>query len=439
MQIQIDPELKALIPPLAPEELAQLEANIIKDGCRDPIVVWTVPPDESKFEPEELSGRLLTEEEIEESVGDVCMGWQTEFIARSGKFAFVRYRNPLNEYMQDWSSSWVVAVEGPEAGFLDASNEILIDGHNRYDICTRNNLPFETVWVQFENRDAAMDWMDANQLGRRNLTNDQRSILRGRRYNRTKKAPNRPLKNVEEVATLPERTAETIAKQHGVSERTIRSDGKKAEAIEKLALTNPEAAKAVTDGKKRFNEVRREIKLEEVKEAVKLPDSKYRVIYSDPPWKYGDQLTEDYGAIKFHYPAMTIAELCELPIKDMIEDDAVLFLWVTSPLLFECEPIIRAWGFKYKTSFVWDKIKHNMGHYNSVRHEFLLICTRGSCTPDAKQLFDSVQSIERTKHSAKPEEFRDIINTLYPHGKKLEMFARKEAPEGWDNWGNQSL
>ncbi|NCY04872.1 MAG: hypothetical protein EBX46_04680, partial [Burkholderiaceae bacterium] len=128
--------------------------------------------------------------------------------------------------------------------------------------------------MEFVDRESAMDWMDANQLGRRNLTNDQRSILRGRRYNRTKKAhggqsgnKNAAKNEVEEVSTsFP--TAETIAKQHGVSERTIRSDGKKAEAIEKLALTNPEAAKAVTDGKKRFNEVRREIKLEEVKEAV---------------------------------------------------------------------------------------------------------------------------------------------------------------------------
>jgi len=358
MQIQIDAEFKALIPPLAPDELAQLEANIIKDGCRDPLVVW---------------------------------------------------------------------------------KGILIDGHNRHEICTRNGLPFQTVEMVFDDREAAMDWMDANQLGRRNLTNDQRSILRGRRYNRTKRQGARTDRLSEEVAGSSVNTAETIAKQHGVSERTIRSDGKKAEAIEKLALTNPDAAKAVTDGVRRFNEVRREIKLEEVKESVALPDAKYRVIYSDPPWKYGDQLTEDYGSIKFHYPSMTIAELCDLPVKEMVEDDAVLFLWVTSPLLFECEPIIKAWGFKYKTSFVWDKIKHNMGHYNSVRHEFLLICTRGSCTPDAKQLFDSVQSIERTQHSAKPEEFRNIINTLYPHGKKLEMFARKEAPEGWDNWGNQSL
>ena len=97
MQIQIDPEFKALIPPLAPDELAQLEANILRDGCRDPLVVWTIPPNEDDFDPEDLAGRLLTEEEIEESVGDVCMGWQAEFIARSGKFAFVRYRNPSDE------------------------------------------------------------------------------------------------------------------------------------------------------------------------------------------------------------------------------------------------------------------------------------------------------------------------------------------------------
>ena len=85
---------------------------------------------------------------------------------------------------------------------------------------------------------------------------------------------------------------------------------------------------------------------------------------------------------------------------------------------------------------MWDKVKHNMGHYNSVRHEFLLIGVRGSCQPDENQLFDSVQSIERTEHSAKPEEFRNIIQTLYPYGTRIELFARQEH-EGWDYFGNQ--
>jgi len=86
---------------------------------------------------------------------------------------------------------------------------------------------------------------------------------------------------------------------------------------------------------------------------------------------------------------------------------------------------------------VWDKIKHNFGHYNSVRHEFLLVCTRGSCTPDAKKLFDSVLTIERSgKHSEKPQEFREIIETLYTHGKRIELFARAAA-DGWESYGNE--
>jgi len=134
---------------------------------------------------------------------------------------------------------------------------------------------------------------------------------------------------------------------------------------------------------------------------------------------------------------MTNEELASMPVMDIVEDNAVLFLWVTSPKLDEVWPIISAWGFKYKTSFVWDKVKHNYGYYNSVRHEFLLVCGRGSSTPDIKKLYDSVQSIERTKHSAKPERFREIIDHIYPLGKRVELFARDEA-EGWDAWGNQA-
>ena len=160
------------------------------------------------------------------------------------------------------------------------------------------------------------------------------------------------------------------------------------------------------------------------------------MIYADPPWSYNDkQNTETLGGAEKHYPTMPLNDICALPVP--VEDNAVLFLWVTSPLLEDCFKVINAWGFTYKSSFVWDKIRHNMGHYNSVRHEFLLVCTKGSCVPDVAKLYDSVQSIERTDHSRKPKEFRDIINTLYPAGNRLELFAR-EAPEGWDVWGNMA-
>ena len=178
----------------------------------------------------------------------------------------------------------------------------------------------------------------------------------------------------------------------------------------------------------------------EPEEPIELPEGKYNVIYADPPWTYND--TCEDGAIQSkgagkHYPTMTIKQLCNLDIQSLCVDDAILFLWVTSPLLEECFEVINSWGFKYKASFIWDKIKHNMGHYNSVRHEFLLLCVKGSFQPENLKLFDSVVSVEKTnKHSQKPEIFYEMIETLYPSAKKIELFAR-DTRKGWDSWGNE--
>ena len=57
--------------------------------------------------------------------------------------------------------------------------------------------------------------------------------------------------------------------------------------------------------------------------------------------------------------------------------------------------------------------------------------------PDSDKLVDSVQTIERTEHSVKPEEFRAIIDQMYTHGNRIELFARGVLPEGWTGWGNE--
>jgi N6-adenosine-specific RNA methylase IME4 len=180
----------------------------------------------------------------------------------------------------------------------------------------------------------------------------------------------------------------------------------------------------------------REAMKEAYKEDTPLPEGKFNVILSDPPWKYEDGLIEGYGAATHHYPVMTIAELCAMDIP--AADNAVLFLWVTSPLLEESVQVITAWCFEYKSSFIWDKMAHNYGHYNSLRHEFLLICTRGSFLPKSKKLIPSVQSVKRGRHSEKPEKFREIIHKMYgPPNEKthLELFARKRV-KGWTPHGN---
>jgi N6-adenosine-specific RNA methylase IME4 len=214
---------------------------------------------------------------------------------------------------------------------------------------------------------------------------------------------------------------------------------------EHVATVQQEQRELTSAGVLRLAEgIKRQERVASMADAPQMPPGKYRVWYADPPWQYGNAgvigETDNYGHAARHYPTMSIDELCAMgtDIKANCEDDAVLFLWVTSPLLEECFPVIKAWGFKYKTSFVWDKVGHNFGHYNSVRHELLLVCTRGSCTPDDKTLYDSVVSIEKSrKHSEKPEEFRRIIDSLYTWGSRIELFARTDA-EGWAAWGNES-
>ena len=232
-------------------------------------------------------------------------------------------------------------------------------------------------------------------------------------------------------------SATAMAKAIGTS----RANVERAAAIKRAS---PEIARKVETGEITPTEAQRQIKKAQVADKVAaLPSGKYRIIYADPPWKYNDtqggSISDSYGAAEKHYPSMSLSELSAIPIPSMSQDHAVLFLWATSPLLPDALRLGDAWGFKYKAAFIWDKVKHNMGHYNSVRHELLLICTKGSCTPDVVQLFDSVQSIERTgKHSEKPEEFRAIIDTLYPHGPRIELFRRGAAPNGWTVWGNEA-
>ena len=226
----------------------------------------------------------------------------------------------------------------------------------------------------------------------------------------------------------------------------------------RLKRDYPELYEAVKSGEKTITEALKEVKKLELKEKKKEYDKRiqgktdsefkidifntektFRVIYADPAWSYNDkQNTPQLGGAAKHYDSMSISQLCELPVDNISENNSVLFLWVTSPLLEDAFRVVNSWGFKYKTSFIWDKVKHNMGHYNSVRHELLLVCTKGSCTPDTKKLFDSVQSIERNdNHSEKPIEFLNIINELYNFGDKIELFCRKIKKQNWHGWGNE--
>ena len=172
-----------------------------------------------------------------------------------------------------------------------------------------------------------------------------------------------------------------------------------------------------------------------------LPEGVFRVLYADPPWKYSNSGVignDAYGRAERHYPTLSIEELCAINIREHRAESSVMFMWVTSPMLCECFPVIDAWGFTYKASIVWDKVRHNYGNYVSVRHELLLICTNGSCLPDNPiPMVDSVIVEDRRgRHSEKPATFRNLIDRLYPNGPRMELFGRN-VPPPWENYSNE--
>jgi N6-adenosine-specific RNA methylase IME4 len=223
-------------------------------------------------------------------------------------------------------------------------------------------------------------------------------------------------------------------------------DGKKFAALEPSARKTAIAAVAKGgDVRTAVRDAKRQDYNDRITQEKPKPlQGTYRIIYADPPWKYVDlNGMDEHGRTEAHDCLDDIQLAKYKPgggtrlVKDVADKNAVFFMWVTSPLLVRCFPIIKAWGFDYKSSFVWDKIKSNRGHYSLVRHELLLVCVKGACKPDIPKLVDSVQSIERLKRSQKPVEFYKIIEGLYDHGRKLELFSRNKR-EGWDSDGNET-
>ena len=175
-----------------------------------------------------------------------------------------------------------------------------------------------------------------------------------------------------------------------------------------------------------------------------FPAGKFRVIYADPPWPYESNkpVISPNGGCSFskaesHYPTMSLPQLCALEVSGLALPDAVCFLWATVPLLPEALQVLAAWGFQYKTHYVWHKLAHHPGYYSSVRHELLLIGTRGSCVAEGEKPGSVIEVKRSPRHSEKPTEFRELIDTLYPYGPRIELFRRGAAPAGWQAWGNE--
>lgn len=368
--ITIDEGFKSLIPPLAQEEKRQLEENIKANGCRDPLVVW---------------------------------------------------------------------------------NGFLVDGHNRYEICTRLGIDYKVVTLELADRAAAEDWMDANQLGRRNLSPDAFKMLLGRRYNRAKKAANDGGKGTAKatVGQIDPRlsTAAKLATEHAVSEKTVRRAASFYAEVERT----PELKKAVEEGrpvlqvKRELKEKAREERREENRAKIAaLPEpekvfsqskASFSTIVIDPPWDWGDEGDQDQlGRARPDYSTMSFSQLLDLPVGELADTDAHIYMWITNRSLPKGFALLEKWGFRYITAITWVKPHFGMGNYFRGQTEHVLFGVKGS-QPLKRKDVGTVFEAPRGKggHSSKPESFYDLVESC-SHGPYLEMFSRSDRKD-WVRWG----
>lgn len=188
---------------------------------------------------------------------------------------------------------------------------------------------------------------------------------------------------------------------------------------------------------------------------------KYDILLADPPWPYYGSTEKDAAAGK-HYDLMSMEELIAMPIKDVLNKKAAVFVWATCPRLDLAIDLIRGWGLHYRgVAWVWAKTRkdgeliHGQGvppTFTKPTTELLLAAStmpRGrpfkletSAMPQViEEPFDGpLEGAPREQHSQKPLRFIKLIDELAgPGPKKLELFCRGLPELGWCGWGNQCL
>ena len=334
----------------------------------------------------------------------------------------------------------------------------VVDGRHRLRACTVLGMEAKYAELEAANDKSAEQSVISINLQRRHLTDGQRAIFAARLTNSLLGTNQHTAGAVSQKQVAEELGISVDSVQrgkkvlnHGVPELIAAvSDGKiditNAAKIAQLAKVdqaqlNFDDIKAIQDASKAINKAKFEsrrierIQDIEAKRANNKPLESslgtFSVIYADPPWDY-------MGELAVGYPCMSTKEICDMPINNIATKDAVLFMWTSASLLGDALQVVKAWGFEFKTSAVWDKGAAGQGAYFRQQHEVLMICIRGN-VPEVPYgaRSASVLKFPRLEHSRKPLEMYQIIDGMYPELSKIELFCRGEPAQGWTGWGNE--
>jgi N6-adenosine-specific RNA methylase IME4 len=174
---------------------------------------------------------------------------------------------------------------------------------------------------------------------------------------------------------------------------------------------------------------------------------RFKTIMADPPWRFQNstgKVAPEHKRLN-RYGTMSLSDIQSLPVADIADDTAHLYLWAPNALLPEGLAVMQAWGFTYKSNVVWHKIRKDggsdgrgVGFYFRNVTEIILFGVRGknarTLAPGRSQV-NMIQTRKR-EHSRKPDEQYEIIEACSP-GPYLELFGRG-IRKGWTTWGAQA-
>lgn len=172
---------------------------------------------------------------------------------------------------------------------------------------------------------------------------------------------------------------------------------------------------------------------------------KHNVVLADPPWRFKSYSPKGEGrSPSQHYDLMTLEDIARLPVIKLAADDCALFLWATYTHLEDAMYVLKAWGWEYSTvAFTWAKrTRHDtgwhfgLGYVTRANPEIVLYGRRGSPKRADKSVPNLVVA-PVMEHSAKPEEVRKRIETLFGEVPRIELFARGRPAPSWSAIGNE--
>jgi N6-adenosine-specific RNA methylase IME4 len=318
----------------------------------------------------------------------------------------------------------------------------ILDGRNRHRAAAAAGVqcPARTY-----DGDDPVGFVVSLNLKRRHLSESQRAMVAAKlatlRSGDNQHSEGLPIGRSSQLLNVSERsTARARNVREGGAPELVR-------AVERGELSVSAAADVATLSHAEQREILARCDPREVKrvaQAIHASERRQRLakrldrILADPAWRYEHS---PYGthsrSVEEHYPTMALEDICALPVSQLAADNAMLFLWSPTPMLEQAFTVIRAWGFEFRTAFVWVK-PTGTGLYLRQRHEHLLVARRGEFpTPEPANRPTSVIEAPRREHSRKPDQAYELIERMYPGLARIELFARQARP-GWSRWGKEA-